>query len=68
MLGLPHKGHLGVGADADIAVYTPAADKKTMFELPRWVIKDGVLVVEQGEIREQLLAVPCTSRPSMMKA
>ena len=22
MLGLPHKGHLGVGADADVTVYT----------------------------------------------
>ncbi len=54
MLGLPHKGHLGVGADADVAVYTPGADKKAMFELPRWVIKDGILVVEQGEIRAQL--------------
>jgi formylmethanofuran dehydrogenase subunit A len=54
MLGLPHKGHLGAGADADIAVYTPGADKKAMFELPRWVIKNGVLVVEQGEIREEI--------------
>ena len=26
MLGLSHKGHLGVGADADVAVYTPGAD------------------------------------------
>ncbi|MGL6095118.1 MAG: formylmethanofuran dehydrogenase subunit A, partial [Fimbriiglobus sp.] len=25
MLGLTHKGHLGVGADADVTVYTPAA-------------------------------------------
>jgi formylmethanofuran dehydrogenase subunit A len=54
MLGLTHKGHLGVGADADIAVYTPGADKKAMFELPRWVIKNGVLVVEQGEIRAEV--------------
>jgi formylmethanofuran dehydrogenase subunit A len=54
ILGLPHKGHLGVGADADVAVYTPGTDKKTMFELPRWVIKNGVLVVEQGELRAEL--------------
>jgi formylmethanofuran dehydrogenase subunit A len=54
MLGLSQKGHLGVGADADIAVYTPGADKKAMFELPRWVIKNGVLVVEQGEIRAEI--------------
>ena len=42
MLGLPHKGHLGVGADADVTVYTPGADLKAMFELPRFVFKAGV--------------------------
>lgn len=51
MLGLKHKGHLGVGADADITVYTPAADLKAMFELPRYVFKAGELIVEHGEIR-----------------
>ena len=54
ILGLPHKGHLGVGADADVAVYTPGADVKAMFELPRYVLKNGVLVVEKGEIRAEL--------------
>lgn len=51
MLGLRHKGHLGVGADADITIYTPSKDRRAMFELPRYVIKAGELVVEQGEIR-----------------
>lgn len=51
MLGLTHKGHLGIGADADITVYTPGADIKAMFELPRYVFKAGELIVEQGEIR-----------------
>jgi formylmethanofuran dehydrogenase subunit A len=51
MLGLPHKGHLGVGADADVTVYTPAADVRAMFELPRLVFKAGELVAEQGDIR-----------------
>jgi formylmethanofuran dehydrogenase subunit A len=51
MLGLKHKGHLGPGADADVTVYTPGADRKAMFELPRYVFKAGVLIVEQGEIR-----------------
>ena len=51
MLGLSHKGHLGVGADADITVYTPEADRRAMFELPRYVFKAGTLVVERGEIR-----------------
>jgi len=51
MLGLSHKGHLGVGADADITVYTPNADRKLMFELPRYVFKAGEMIVEHGEIR-----------------
>ncbi len=51
MLGLTHKGHLGAGADADIAVYTPQADRRAMFELPRYVFKAGELIVEHGEIR-----------------
>ena len=51
ILGLTHKGHLGVGADADITVYTPSADRVRMFELPRYVFKAGELVVDQGEIR-----------------
>jgi formylmethanofuran dehydrogenase subunit A len=53
MLGLSHKGHLGVGADADVTVYTPGSDKRAMFELPRYVIKGGEVVVEQGEIRQE---------------
>ena len=52
MLGLKSKGQLGVGADADICVYTPGSDIKTMFEVPRFVFKTGELIVEQGEIRQ----------------
>ena len=52
MLGLKHKGHLGPGADADVTIYTPDDNKQTMFELPRFVIKAGRVIVEQGEIRE----------------
>jgi formylmethanofuran dehydrogenase subunit A len=51
MLGLPHKGHLGIGADADITIYTPGKDVKAMFELPRYVLKAGEVVVENGELR-----------------
>src|SRR5438552_16355176 len=54
MLGLSHKGHLGVGADGDVAIYTPSPDRRAMFELPRYVIKSGEVVVEQGEIRQDL--------------
>jgi formylmethanofuran dehydrogenase subunit A len=51
ILGLNNKGHLGPGADADITIYTPDENKETMFELPRFVIKSGEVIVEQGEIR-----------------
>lgn len=51
ILGLADKGHLGPGADADVTIYTPDANPEVMFELPRFVIKGGEVVVEQGEIR-----------------
>src|SRR5262249_50099739 len=54
MLGLKNKGHLGVGADADITIYTPGNDRRAMFELPRYVLKGGEVVVEKGEIRQDL--------------
>jgi formylmethanofuran dehydrogenase subunit A len=55
ILGLKNKGHLGEGADADITIYTPHADKEIMFELPRVVFKSGQIICEQGEIREPLV-------------
>jgi formylmethanofuran dehydrogenase subunit A len=51
MLGLTHKGHLGPGADGDVAVYVPDPDIARMFELPRYVIKGGVVVIDDGELR-----------------
>jgi formylmethanofuran dehydrogenase subunit A len=51
ILGLKHKGHLGPGADADVTIYTPDPNPETMFQLPRYVIKDGRVIVENGEIR-----------------
>ncbi len=53
MLGLRHKGHLGVGADADVTIYAPGADRKALFELPRFVLKAGEVIVAQGEIRAE---------------
>jgi formylmethanofuran dehydrogenase subunit A len=47
-LGLTAKGHLGVGADADIAVYEDRDDKEEMFAKPRYVFKGGELVVRDG--------------------
>ena len=50
-LGLANKGHLGVGADADVTIYTEDADREKMFNSPRYVIKDGVLVIEDHEFK-----------------
>ena len=52
LLGLADKGHLGVGADADVTVYDDLDDREEMFSRPRWVIKGGRVVVEDGELRE----------------
>jgi len=49
-LGLTRKGHLGPGADADIALYAEASDREAMFERPVWVFKDGEVVVRDGEV------------------
>ena len=54
MLGLERKGHLGVGADADVTIYTPCSNPEDMFALPRFVIKGGHVLIEQGDIREEV--------------
>jgi formylmethanofuran dehydrogenase subunit A len=51
LLGLANKGHLGVGADADITIYEEDDDKELMFSAPRYVIKDGKLIIEDHEFR-----------------
>jgi formylmethanofuran dehydrogenase subunit A len=40
-----------VGADADITVYARDADIAKMFSSPRFVLKGGQLVVEEGHLR-----------------
>jgi formylmethanofuran dehydrogenase subunit A len=59
-LGLRNKGHLGVGADADIAIYTVNPEKtdasrkyKTVrraFKRAAYTVKGGKIVVKNGEI------------------
>jgi len=51
LLGLKTKGHLGPGADADVTIYANDADRAKMFSTPRYVIKAGTLVVEEGQLR-----------------
>ena len=64
MLGLTRKGHLGPGADADITIYTPNADIERMFELPRFVIKAGEVLIEQGEIRQTIEGITLQTAPN----
>lgn len=52
-LGLKQKGHLGAGADADVTIYNENPDGELMFRYPRYVIKGGEVVVEEGEIRHR---------------
>ncbi len=51
LLGLKHKGHLGVGADADVTVYSRDSDIARMFASPRFVLKGGTLIVEEAQLR-----------------
>lgn len=64
ILGLPNKGHLGVGADADVAVYAPSRDRAEMFRLPRYLLKAGRVVVAGGEFREPLAGAALVTRPA----
>jgi formylmethanofuran dehydrogenase subunit A len=51
-LGLPQKGHLGVGADADITIYPAKPDERgVLFSYPRYVLKRGEVVVEEGDVK-----------------
>ncbi|MFX0096395.1 MAG: formylmethanofuran dehydrogenase subunit A [Candidatus Hodarchaeota archaeon] len=64
-LGLKNKGHLGIGADADIAIYPiyPEKDdaatepKKVIkgFSKTAYTIKDGTVIAAKGKIIEQPL-------------
>ncbi len=47
------KGHLGVGADADITIYTENADREKMFSAPRYVLKDGRLIIQDHEFAQE---------------
>lgn len=51
LLGLRNKGQLGVAADADVTIYEEHDDKEQMFSAPRYVIKDGRLIIEDHEFR-----------------
>ncbi len=51
MLGLKHKGQLGLGADGDVTIYQPEADLQRMFEMPRYVVRRGEIIVDDSELK-----------------
>ena len=63
LLGLSRKGHLGPGADADVTVYAPDTDRAKMFAAPRYVIKGGTIVVEEGQLRRASAGARLAVRP-----
>jgi len=63
LLGLSQKGHLGPGADADVTVYAPNGDRAKMFAAPRYVIKAGAIVVEEGQLRRAPAGARLAVRP-----
>ncbi|GJD97386.1 formylmethanofuran dehydrogenase subunit A [Methylobacterium iners] len=50
LLGLDDRGHLRPGARADVALYRDDRDRTAMFSRARLVLKDGAVIVEDGEI------------------
>jgi formylmethanofuran dehydrogenase subunit A len=63
-LGLPRKGHLGIGADADVAIFNDGKEPQKMFAYPRYVIKGGEVVIEEGEIRKTVEGRGLLTQPS----
>ena len=63
LLGLTNKGHLGPGADADVTLYTSDADRAKMFATPRYVLKGGTVVVEEGQLRRAPAGQRLSVRP-----
>ena len=53
-LGLANKGHLGIGADADIAIYRPNSDFEAMFSQAAYVLKGGEIEIGRASCRERV--------------
>jgi formylmethanofuran dehydrogenase subunit A len=62
-LGLKDRGHLGVGACADITVYEDNPDREAMFQTPEFVFKNGELIVRNGKIVKVVQGATHVARP-----
>ena len=49
-LGLIDRGHLGIGALADLRCYRKLANLRDMFTRPAWVMRRGRMVVQEGRL------------------
>ena len=63
LIGMHDRGHLGIGAGADVAVYNENADREAMFAKPAYVFKDGELVVEDGKVIKVTWGATYTAKP-----
>ena len=66
-LGLQDRGHLGIGAAADITVYTDNPDREAMFATPDYVFKGGELVVKKGKVVKVVQGATHVMRPGYDK-
>jgi formylmethanofuran dehydrogenase subunit A len=62
-LGLVNRGHLGVGASADITVYKDDTNREAMFATPELVFKNGELIVKNGKVVKVLHGATHVARP-----
>ncbi|NOT15014.1 MAG: formylmethanofuran dehydrogenase subunit A [Methylotenera sp.] len=64
LIGLNNCGHLGIGAQADITVYTDQPDHEAMFAKPDYVFKNGELVVKDGKVVKVVWGATHVAKPS----
>ena len=64
LIGMNERGHLGVGANADITVYTDKEDREAMFAKPDYVFKNGELVVKDGTVVKVVWGATHTAKPA----
>jgi len=63
LFGLKDRGHLGIGALADVAVYAPDRDSAKMFRAAALVFKNGELVVRDGAVLRKTIGRALTASP-----